>query len=112
VVACFLVVSAAWGACALCPDNLASPPARHGCCPPPGSSSSTSAPDKPCPRHSLSANAYDNVDSISLQAQAPVAAILTLAELPAPVHNHLSADIAPVVHAPPNLYLHNSVLLI
>jgi hypothetical protein len=42
----------------------------------------------------------------------PVAAVLTLAELPAPVHNQLSVDIAPVVHAPPDLFLNNSVLLI
>jgi hypothetical protein len=41
-----------------------------------------------------------------------VAAVLTVTELPAPVHDQLSVDIAPVVHAPPDLYLHNSVLLI
>jgi hypothetical protein len=112
VVAGSLALSAAWGACALCPDNQASPPARHGCCPPPGTSGSTPAPDKPCPKHSLSANAYDNVDSISLQAPAPVAAVLTLAELPAPFRIQLAVDIAPVVHAPPNLLLLNSILLI
>jgi hypothetical protein len=41
-----------------------------------------------------------------------VAAFLTVTELPAPVHEQLSVDIAPVVHAPPDLYLHNSVLLV
>jgi hypothetical protein len=112
VVAGSLALSAAWGACALCPDNQASPKAHHGCCDPPGTSTSTPSPDKQCPRHSLAANTYDGVESGSLQAPVAVAAILTLAELPVPVHNLLSMDIAPVVHAPPDLFLHNSVLLI
>ena len=115
MVAGSLVLSAAWGACALCPDSQAAPPARHSCCDPHGTSTNTPAPNKPCPRHSLTADTYDNIESGSLQgAPAPVSisADLTLAELPAPVHDQLSVDIAPVVHAPPDLFLYNSVLLI
>jgi hypothetical protein len=90
----------------LCPDNQASQKAHHGCCDPPSSD------NKPCPRHSVAAETYDSVEAGSIQAPAPVAAILTPVELPAPIHTVLSVDIAPVVHAPPDLFLHNSVLLI
>ena len=63
----------------------------------------------------MAAAAYDNVEAGSFQnAPVPlsVAAVLTVTELPAPVHDQLSVDIAPVVHAPPDLFLCNSVLLI
>jgi len=115
VVAGSLALSAAWGACALCPDSQPTPPARHSCCDPHGTSTNTPSPDKSCPRHSLAADAYDKVEAASLQnASVPlsVAAVLTVTESPAPVHDQLSVDIAPVVHAPPDLYLHNSVLLV
>ena len=108
-------MSAVWGACALCPDSQAAPPARHSCCDPHGTSSSAPSSNKPCPRHSLAAAAYDNVEAGSLQsAQAPVSitAVLAVVEIPASVHTQLSVDIAPVVHAPPDLCLYNSVLLI
>jgi hypothetical protein len=41
-----------------------------------------------------------------------ITAVLAVVEIPAPIHTQLSVDIAPVVHAPPDLCLYNSVLLI
>jgi len=108
-------LSAAWGACALCPESLAAPPARHDCCDPDGTSTKAPTSNQPCPRHSLAAGAYDNVKAGSLEsATTPLsaAAVLTSAELPAPVHNQHRVDISPVIHAPPDLFLRNSVLLI
>jgi hypothetical protein len=117
-VAVLLTWSLTAGTCAFCPVEQQRQPSKHDCCQParPSDCGQSKPHDsKECPNRHFALENYSKVEADPLLAtHAPVAIAMVqpAADVLPPASVHVREAISPLVHAPPDLYLLNSVFLI
>jgi hypothetical protein len=117
LLAALLAATLLWGRCACCVEVFSAPPSQHDCCKRPHSGDcGTPAPKHPagqqCPRQTLALENYTPVEPVTGQVLEFLPSNPSPEALPEAAAVFSASDELPLVHAPPDLYLLNSVLLI
>jgi len=115
--AALLAVNLLWGQCACCAAVFSAPESPHDCCKRSQSGDcGTPAPkhpvDKQCPHQTLALENYTKVEPNTGPLLEFFPAIPSPEALPEPAAVLITSGDLPLVHAPPDLYLLNSILLI